>query len=139
MLELLHRRVHHASHFQVCVLDGAGVVEPILDHLNGGVLASFGNRGIVVSTAWDENGAVPPHVEIVITAGGHSGAAFDDLKPIAEGEFHVGDQGVDVGNVIAADLARVPVAPGRYLATVFADVVAPFVARRVRIHLMALV
>jgi hypothetical protein len=138
MLELRHRQIHQVSHSQVHLMDAAGV-EPILDHINGSALASFGPHGIVVSTAWDENATVPPEVEIAITVGGHSSAAFDDLRAIAEGVLQVGEQGIEVGNLITGDLARLPVASGRYLATVFGDVVAPFVARRVRIHLMVLV
>jgi hypothetical protein len=138
MIELLHRRVHQVSHSQVCVLDAAGV-EPIMELINGSTLASFGNHGIVISTAWDGDGTVAPEVEIAVSVNGYSGAAFDDLLAVAEGELHVGNKGIEVGNLITGDLATIPVAPGRYLATVFADVVAPFIARRVRIHLMALV
>ena len=103
----LYRRVHNVSHFQIDLrVKGSQLVE----HDAGGTLVSFAPGHINVATAWDENGSVPPHVEIIIS--GYemlSAAGLEGVIPVAAGILDVGKDGVEVGNYISNDLASVAI------------------------------
>lgn len=135
--QLLHRRVHSISHFQVFLMDRE-VADGYPDYGHGGSLATFAPRAVAVSTAWDENGTVEPNVEITVTGFGEPNESFDQLRPVADGRLAVGKNGVLAGNAVSADVAMIEVPAGDYVVTVFTDALAPFTARRVRFHLMAL-
>jgi hypothetical protein len=135
--ELLHHRIHKVSHFQVILMD-RDQSDTYPDYGHGGSLATFGPQGVAVSTAWDENATVEPDVEITVTGYSAPSDGADLLRPIADGQIAVGKGGVLVGNVITGDLETLPLAEGRYVVTVFADVHEPFTARKVRFHMMRL-
>lgn len=128
----IYRRVHSVSHFQIDLLvKGAGLVE----HDTGETLVVFAPGHINVCTAWDENGAVPPHVEIIIS--GYEmlpAAGIGGIRPLAAGYLEIGTNGIEVGNYITGDISPVAIAEGRYAVTVFADKLEPMTARRVQFH-----
>ena len=128
----LYRRVHNVSHFQIDLrVKGSQLVE----HDAGGTLVSFAPGHINVATAWDENGSVPPHVEIIIS--GYemlSAAGLEGVIPVAAGILDVGKDGVEVGNYISNDLASVAIPEGQYMVTVFIDKLEPMTARLVHFY-----
>ena len=132
MPAMLYRGTHSVSHFQIDLLvKGA----PLTEHDVGGTLVAFAPGHINVTTAWDENGTVPPNVEIIVsgyetlTSGGIAG-----LYPLAAGYLDVGPTGIEVGNYITTDTASVAVPSGRYAVAVFADRLEPMTARKVQFH-----
>ena len=135
MLAEIYRRVHDVSHFQIDLLvKGAQLSE----HDAGGTLVAFAPGHINVATAWDENGAVPPHVEIIVS--GYEAlpaAGIDGVIALAAGFLDVGADGVEVGNYISGDIAGVAIPKGHYAVTVFADKLEPMTARRVQFHFRA--
>jgi hypothetical protein len=128
----LYRHTHHVSHFQIdLVSKGALLVE----HDVGGTLVAFAPGHINVATAWDENGSVPPLVEISIS--GYeplSAAGIAGLIPVAAGFLDVGPSGVEVGNYIMSDVSVVALPKGRYAVTVFLETLEPMAARKVHFH-----
>lgn len=131
----LHRRVHTVSHFQVSLLD-ADAKTAYPDITPGGQFAAFGRRGVVVATAWNDNGNSEPLVEIAVAGFDAPVAGATTLIPIASGEIEIGAAGVLVGNVITSDMKLIrDVAPGRYAVLVSADALVPMTARRVHFHL----
>ncbi len=134
---VLHQRIHSVSHFQVFLMD-RDVSDGHPDYGHGSSLATFSPHAVAVSTAWDDNGTVEPHVEIIVTGFGAPAEPADGLKPVADGQIGVARGGIQVGNAIANDLHAIPVPEGRYVVTVYTDTLAPFTARRVRFHLMRL-
>jgi hypothetical protein len=136
-MTLEHRRTCSVSHFQIAMLD--------VDNPNaypeifpGEQLVVFGRNGIVVTTAWDDNGQSDPLVEVIVTGIGMPEAQFEGLIPIATGEIEIGDQGAEVGNVISCDLETIMVPAGRWRVLVLADTLKAFHARIVRFHIWPL-
>jgi hypothetical protein len=128
----LHRRIHNASHFQIDLID---VGAELMEHAVSGALVSCQGRNIKVSTAWDENGRVPPHVEIAVSALEVPGLdGFPPLVPIVTLPFETSGGGIEVGNWISNDFVRVELPKGRYHVLVSLDVAEPFKARRVHFH-----
>ena len=132
MPAILYQRVHNVSHFQIDLLvKGAKMTE----HDVGGTLVAFAPGHINVATAWDENGAVPPLVEIIVS--GYEmlpAAGIDGIIPVAFGLLDAGAGGVEVGNYITGDVASLAVPQGQYGVTVFVDSLEPMTARRVQFH-----
>ncbi len=135
MPEILHRRVHSVSHYQIDLLvKGAEMSGPDA----GGTLVAFAPGHINVATAWDENGTVPPHVEISVSGYERLPAAgIAGLLPLAAGYIEVGAEGLEVGNYISGDVAHVAVPNGTYAVTVFADKLEAPTARKVQFHFRA--
>jgi hypothetical protein len=130
----LYRRIHDVSHFQIDLLaKGAQMTEGGA----GGTLVRFSPGQINVATAWDENGTVPPLVEIIMSGFDPlTAAGIEGLIPIASGPFEAGPDGVEVGNFIMSDVNAVALAKGRYTVTVFLDKVEPMTARKVHFHFL---
>lgn len=127
-----YRRTHDVSHFQIDLLSKGALMS---EWGTGGTLVRFFPGQINVATAWDENGSVPPLVEIIMSGFEPLPAAgIEGLIPIAAGPFEAGADGVEVGNFISADVNAVALAKGRYIAEVFLDKVEPMTARKVHFH-----
>jgi hypothetical protein len=129
----LYRRTHNVSHFQIDLVSKGS---PLSEHDVGGTLAAFAPGHINVATAWDENGTVPPHVDISIS--GYEplpAVGIAELIPVAAGFLDVGPDGVEVGNFITSDVSAVALPKGRYAVTVFLETLEPMAARRVHFHL----
>lgn len=129
----LYRRTHNVSHFQIDLVSKGAL---LTEHDVGGTLVSFAPGHINVATAWDENGTVPPHVDIGIS--GYEplpAVGLAGLIPVAAGFLDVGPDGVEVGNVITSDVSVVVLPKGRYAITVFLNTLEPMAARRVHFHL----
>lgn len=149
--DVIHRRSYQASHFRV-FLATLEQAEGRPDYGHFSSLVTFSPVSIAVSTAWDEAAAgaaedAPAEtdaapdaakVEISLTGYGEPDGSGGDMIPVADGQLSIGPKGVLVGDVVAGDCATVAIPPGNYVATVFVDALAPFVARKVRFHLMAL-
>ena len=132
MTKDLHRKVHNVSHFQVSLVRSGS---PLHDFAVGGVLVNVTATEINVATAWDDNGRVAPEVEISVTGFEVPAVdAFPPLIPITSAIFEVTDGGVEVGNWISGDVAKVAVPPGRYHVLVSMDSLEPMTARRVHFH-----
>ena len=96
---------------------------------------NFADREINVTTAWDDNGTVPPDVTIEITGCTAPGlAGFPPLLPAASAAFDVSSGGIEVGNWISGDIAKVAIPPGRYWVLVSLDTLEPYKARRLHFH-----
>jgi hypothetical protein len=129
-----YRRAHDVSHFQIDLI-AKGALMSEFDV--GGTLVRFFPGRINVATAWDENGTVPPHVEISMSGFEPLPAAgIEGLIPIASGPFETGADGAEVGNFITSDVNAVALAKGRYTVTVFLDKVEPMTARKVHFHFL---
>lgn len=128
----LYRRTDTVSHFQIDLVSKGS---PLSEHDVGGTLVPFAPDQINVATAWDENGTVPPSVDI-------SMSGFEPLPaagiagriPVAAGFLDVGPHGVEVGNFIMSDVSEVALPQGRYAVTVFLDTRVPMAARKVHFH-----
>ncbi len=136
-MTLEHRRICSVSHFQISMIDAASP-NAYPEIFPGEQLVVFGRNGIVVATAWDDNGQSEPLVEIIVTGFGMPESTFEGLIPIASGEIEIGDKGVEVGNVIACDLQTIMVPAGRWRVLVLADTLKAFHARTVRFHVWPL-
>jgi hypothetical protein len=132
MTTSLHRRVHNTSHFQISLINaGANLSEFDV----GCTLVNFASQEINVTTAWDENGTVPPEVEIEITGFDLPPLeGFAPLFPIATSSFEVSEGGIEVGNWISGDVAKVALPKGAYRVLVSLDVLEPAKARRAHFH-----
>jgi hypothetical protein len=132
MTASLHRRIHHVSHYQISLINaGANLSEFDV----GGTLVNFASQEINVTTAWDGNGTVPPEVEIEVSGFDVPPlAGFEPLFPVASTTFEVSDGGMEVGNWITGDVAKVAVPKGTYRVIVSLDVLQPAQARRVHFH-----
>ena len=132
MTKDLHRKVHNVSHFQISLVRSGS---PLHDFAVGGVLVNVTATEINVATAWDDNGRVAPEVEIAVTGYNVPTVdAFPPLIPVASAIFEVADSGVEVGNWISGDVAKVDVAAGRYCVLISTDNLDPMTARRVHFH-----
>jgi hypothetical protein len=101
----------------------------------GGQLVTFGRKGVVAATAWDDNGTTEPLVEIAVSGFDRPGAG-GALLALATGAIDVGAQGVLVGSFLTQDLKLIADVPtGRYQVLVSADALVPMTARRVTFHL----
>ncbi len=136
-MTLEHHRICSVSHFQISMTDVASP-NAYPEIFPGEQLVVFGRNGIVVATAWDDNGQSEPLVEIMVTGLGPPELQFEELIPIATGEIEIGDQGVEVGNVIACDLQTIMVPAGRWRVLILADTLKAFHARIVRFHIWPL-
>jgi hypothetical protein len=128
----LHRRICSVSHFQLDLIEKGA---PLLEHDAGDALVNFLGAHVNVSTAWDDNGAVPPHVEVIVT--GFDAPPLDGfppLKALATAAFDASGSGLEIGNYISNDIASVPLPAGRYWLLVSADTREPFTARVVHFH-----
>jgi hypothetical protein len=132
MTASLHKRLHHVSHFQISLINaGANLTEFDV----GCTLVNFASQEINVTTAWDENGTVPPEVEIEVSGFDMPPLeGFAPLFPVATSTFEVGNSGIEVGNWISNDVAKVAVPKGLYKVLVSLDVLEPAKARRVHFH-----
>jgi hypothetical protein len=126
----LHRRIHSVSHFQV-VLAAAAVEGALRDNVAGAAAATFTRHAASVTTAWDDNGQCEPHVEIAVRLEAVMPTETPGYHPVAQAEIEIGPDGIDVGNVISGDLARVDVPAGRYDLLVGVDARELFTARKV--------
>jgi hypothetical protein len=132
MTKDLHRKVHNVSHFQISLVRSGS---PLQDFAVGGVLVNVTATEINVATAWDDNGRVAPEVEIAVTGFAVPVVdAFPPLTPVTSAIFEVADDGVEVGNWISDDVAKIDVPPGRYHVLVSMDSLEPMTARRVHFH-----
>jgi HEAT repeats len=136
-MTLEHRRMCSVSHFQIALLDAASP-NAYPEIFPGGELVIFGRNGIVVSTAWDDNGQSEPLAEVIVTGLGRPELEFEDLIPIATGEIEIGDKGIEVGNLISCDLQTIMVPAGRWRVLVLTDTLQVFHARTVRFHIWPL-
>lgn len=125
-MPLLHHRIHMVSHFQVALF-ASGVKDAYPEQATGVGLVTYGGSGIVVSTAWDDNGKVPPEVDVAVLLE----EPASGLLAIAEGPLEIGDDGALVGNAIDGDLEKLTIPAGRYRVQVSADRREPFFARKV--------
>ena len=132
MTASLHKRIHDVSHFQISLINsGANLSEFDV----GCTLVNFASQEINVTTAWDENGTLAPDVEIEITGFDMPPLdGFSPLFPVAASTFEVGGNGIEVGNWISSDIAKVAVPKGSYKVLVSLDALEPTKARRVHFH-----
>jgi hypothetical protein len=124
-----------ASHFQVALF-AADMPEAYPENIQRDALATYSSHGVAVTTAWDENGTVPPDVLI----GVYLMEAVPDLKnflAIAQAPIAVSAKGVLVGNAISGDLRTNSLKEGTYDVLVAADTREPFKARCVGFFLTA--
>jgi hypothetical protein len=129
-----YRRTHSVSHFQIDLL-AKGALMSEFDV--GGTLVRYFPGHVNVATAWDDNGNVPPLVEISMSGFEPlPSAGIEGLIPIASGPFEAGADGAEVGNYIMSDVSAVALAKGRYTVTVFVDKVEPMTARKVHFHFL---
>lgn len=135
--DVVHRRAYRASHFRVFLV-ALEQTEGRPDYGHFRSLVTFGPVSVAVSTAWDETAAEQSNVDITVTGYGEPDGQAGDLMPVADGQISVGPKGLQIGDVVEGDYETLQVPVGSYVVTVFADALAPFVARRVRFHLMAL-
>lgn len=134
MVQEIYRRTHLVSHSQIdLVANGAELAELEC----GGTIVSFAPGHIKIATAWDDDGTVEPHVELIVTGINLLGAAEvpDDMIAVSSGPFVLLEDGAEAGNYIIGDLAKFELPKAAYVATVFVDKIAPMTARRVHVHL----
>ena len=136
MIRLQHRRKHSVSHFQVALFD-ATRPGAYPSRLETDAMTTFGPRGVVVSTAWDDNGLALPLVDVLVACG-DAAAVDDDLVAVGRGEISLGSGGARVGNVLTGDTEDMALPAGPYRVTVYADKSKLFAARRVAFALEAL-
>lgn len=139
MTTRLHKRVHKVSHFQLALLDGSSdTTYP--DDPYGAALAAFAPTGVVVSCAWDDNAKLAPDVDVEVryTTEMPTPASAGTLIPVTVGQIAIGTRGVEVGNWITGDIARIAVAPGRHGVGILMDTVEPYKARTIQFVLWPL-
>jgi hypothetical protein len=133
-MDEIYRKTHDVSHSQIdLVASGAELAEMEC----GGTLVSFAPGHIKIATAWDENGTVEPHVELIVT-GFNLLAAIEvpaGMTAVASGPFVLTQDGAEAGNYITGDIAQFSLPKATYVATVFVDKLEPMTARRVHVHL----
>jgi hypothetical protein len=135
VIELL-KAVISVSHFQVALF-AAEVPNAYPDNMQGDTLASFSSNGVAVSTAWDENGTVAPHVAVTVYLY-EEAVDLQGLQALAQAPIGIGSPGFIVGNAISGDLHSFVLKEGRYDLLVAADTREPFKARRVGFFLKPL-
>lgn len=105
----LYGGTHYALYAQVALWDH-GDPNSYPEWFTGEEPAVVGERGVAVATAEDADVAVR-----VLEAEAPAGS------PVAEGTISVGDEGLDVGNLVAADVAHVEWPGGRTGVRVYTD------------------
>lgn len=108
-MTVLYRATHYALYGQVALWD-AEAADSYPEIITGDEPVTFGERGVVVSTAPDID------VEVVILRGEeHPG------RSIGAGTITVGQAGLDIGNLVAADVAHLDVPPGALGLRIYTD------------------